>query len=86
MIDPDLAAGWQRRLEDRLGQFAVRDLAGLFAPAEDRRAAAVYVTRPPRRLSPQPRGGIIQDSTGTRRRPVPVLNVHDSNRFGRFPS
>ncbi len=53
MIDPDLAAGWQRRLEDRLGQFAARDLAGLFAPAEDpriRRAAAVYVTRPSRRL------------------------------------
>jgi hypothetical protein len=47
MIDPDLIAGWQRRLEDRLGQFAARDLAGLFDPATDpriRQAAAVYFT------------------------------------------
>lgn len=53
MIDPDLITGWQRRLEDRLGQFAARDLAGLFAPAADpriRQAAAVYVTRPSRHL------------------------------------
>lgn len=59
MIDPDLAAGWQRRLEDRLGQFATRDLAELFAPAE----APGYARRQPSTSPGRPGGCWAWDSS-----------------------